>query len=104
MRISDWSSDVCSSDLFDSSVVGAQQTRLYIAIVVADRPVTDLLEIVAHADIGFLQLGDAVLRDLDASAGVQHRVETTIGEQGKNAEDRHDDQTGRASCRERVCQ
>src|SRR3546814_11159860 len=76
MRISDWSSDVCSSDLFDSSVVGAQQTRLYIAIVVADRPVTDLLEIVAHADIGFLQLGDAVLRDLDARAGVQHRVET----------------------------
>src|SRR3546814_1565801 len=33
---------------FDSSVVGAQQTRLYIAIVVADRPVTDLLDRKEH--------------------------------------------------------
>src|SRR3546814_9619628 len=90
MRISDWSSDVCSSDLFDSSVVGAQQTRLYIAIVVADRPVTDLLEIITHADISFLKLGEAVMRYLDERADVQHRVETTICEKVKNTEDRKD--------------
>src|SRR3546814_3704973 len=73
MRISDWSSDVCSSDLVDAAAAaGDGQAH---ALLVARRQ-GDLAALLGH------RLGS-----------VLHQVQ-----------DRLDQQIGRASCRERVCQ
>src|SRR3546814_2201002 len=89
MRISDWSSDVCSSDLFgrglgEGEVAGAE-THFEIA-----------LEERAHElGQGALEVGEAgVLVDQQAFDLVEHRRMglVAVGE------------IGRASCRERVCQ
>src|SRR3546814_4940276 len=74
MRISDWSSDVCSSDLFAAGDEGFAQ-----------RP-----EILLGMDQAEHRAGE--------DAGDQHqRDRRTPGAPG-------DPQIGRASCRERVCQ
>src|SRR3546814_1344497 len=85
LRISDWSSDVCSSDLHDLLPILGCRT---------------CAKLLAHADIG--DVGDA---DGNAAAiGDDDRFE--VVDPGRLA--RHTDQIlleiGRASCRERVCQ
>src|SRR3546814_9780135 len=79
MRISDWSSDVCSSDLLDG---------------VGD-PV-DLGDEVAR-----VRDGDAVLL---GDLGRDGRRSLAHGPAGGRGGDQHPAQIGRASCRERVCQ
>src|SRR3546814_6662098 len=78
MRISDWSSDVCSSDLRDGA------TR--------ERPAA------RARDAGVQIAVDDVV--IDASCGAH--------DEGANQEQQHQQgfarQIGRASCRERVCQ
>src|SRR3546814_1844790 len=74
MRISDWSSDVCSSDLFGRSPVGV------------------LIEI----EPALIPRGDAGDRERVAQidrAGERHRPGAGVAAE-----------IGRASCRERVCQ
>src|SRR3546814_2283281 len=80
MRISDWSSDVCSSDL---ELHDHRDLELRHQLA---RPVEGLLELVGapHADrLAAQPLGDG------------HVVDAVLAEVG---------QIGRASCRERVCQ
>src|SRR3546814_6652608 len=77
MRISDWSSDVCSS---------------YLEVVVGE------VDLVAHALSREDELGgdhpDEGIGDRQLHAGED--VERRVGQ--------HDQEIGRASCRERVCQ
>src|SRR3546814_4465530 len=89
MRISDWSSDVCSSDLL-----------------------TEVLEGAGLADVGMLvRILD--VRDVDGEIGdvvvdAQERREAAgfqkIPRLGQRRQQRALVQIGRASCRERVCQ
>src|SRR3546814_6779494 len=80
MRISDWSSDVCSSDLLrgEGRLAPSEQRRQHLARLVA--VVVDRLLAEDH-EVRFLLL-DQRLQDL------RHRQR----------------QIGRASCRDRVCQ
>src|SRR3546814_21016188 len=79
MRISDWSSDVCSSDLLDA-MGGALHAILDVTIVYPDGPCT-MADLIA----GRVRNIRVYVRQLPIDAGLR----------GKN---------GRASCRERVCQ
>src|SRR3546814_1362711 len=85
MRISDWSSDVCSSDLFitrDAVGVGLPARKLFVddldlgKTLGADRRHFDWLavdlvagadadhvEIIEHVELGHAQAGDAVVED-----------------------------------------
>src|SRR3546814_3021443 len=80
MRISDWSSDVCSSDL---AIVDETQCR------------------VDH----FLHVGD-VAQHLAAFGAFREKLhpQTQTGKRGAKIVRHRCQQIGRASCRERVCQ
>src|SRR3546814_3406009 len=82
MRISDWSSDVCSSDLCAHAGVAAivQQVPVETAVVV---PLAGLGELLPHEQ--------QLLAGMTPHEG---EVGAQVGEA----------QIGRASCRERVCQ
>src|SRR3546814_4507864 len=95
MRISDWSSDVCSSDLFgegggDQHLPGLELARFELLVGVDDVDVAARPALVA--DIigeGFRQ------RDF----GLGERLGIAAARLGDRL-----DEIGRASCRERVCQ
>src|SRR3546814_4189548 len=86
MRISDWSSDVCSSDLLqgaaDGGVGAVPLTQRVAAPVHADR----LCDRAVHHHHGTREIG-----------GAEQAVHGEFGDQRRLA-------IGRASCRERVCQ
>src|SRR3546814_2564903 len=89
MRISDWSSDVCSSDL-----VGARTDQ----DVVADRARIRVDDLVQALDLG-IRTGHVYVQGgarVTGEAG-QHRLQI-LDHEGLVG------QIGRASCRERVCQ
>src|SRR3546814_1775795 len=99
MRISDWSSDVCSSDLH--------------AVAAREGEVTDVDEVrVAHvehvpkrASAGLLRQqpeegGEVVRFDLRAAVELPDQRPQPVAE----FDDAADEKIGRASCRERVCQ
>src|SRR3546814_8190781 len=76
MRISDWSSDVCSSDLIDEEDAGAR---------------------VLHGDAEHEKAEDEQRQRLER--GAQQALDAHHVEAGGGP-----DEIGRASCRERVCQ
>src|SRR3546814_5842591 len=80
MRISDWSSDVCSSDL----------SIAYLSGVTALNPGDLIFTGTNHQGLGPLQDGDDVRLEIETVGTLCVRV--------------RDPQIGRASCRERVCQ
>src|SRR3546814_4932406 len=96
MRISDWSSDVCSSDLIHSLVTGSiaagaklaaggtYEDLFYRPTVLADTPLTAP----AFADEVF-----GPVAPVTSFATVEQAVAIA-----------NDSEIGRASCRERVCQ
>src|SRR3546814_8780166 len=89
MRISDWSSDVCSSDLPDAPVT----------LVYVDDVVERFIELMDGADAAV---------DAEGFATLTPQYTTSVGElarQIKIFRDSRDTlEIGRASCRERVCQ
>src|SRR3546814_14831184 len=90
MRISDWSSDVCSSDLGEigepGAILAAREDRRIVRRVERDR-------ILRRALLGGVHRDDGILDILEAG---QHGA-LVRGERGLGP-------IGRASCRERVCQ
>src|SRR3546814_12019531 len=111
MRISDWSSDVCSSDL---RLVGAGRSQ---RLLPAKRAVggRELLELRRHLHQGFVPLLPRQLAAAEEAAGAGDaahlqalaldRVEAGADDAfGRTAADVDPQQIGRASCRERVCQ
>src|SRR3546814_4072985 len=83
MRISDWSSDVCSSDLSQRPLEKALLFRVW---AMYDR----------DADAGEL--------DGEAAEKSEAEAEARRESEGKNEDEDDDSKIGRASCRERVCQ
>src|SRR3546814_12544269 len=114
MRISDWSSDVCSSDLIAGAVILAGfllHVEQFAAPEVADRAVGILAEDVIHRFIpvlaGFVAASVAHLRaELRRVAEIMVGIVVAGGrEQLEIAPATLTRQPiGRASCRERVCQ
>src|SRR3546814_5516836 len=103
MRISDWSSDVCSSDLATAQAIAQRAAERGIAMM--DAPVTRT-EMGKDGPFVFCMLGgdeavkDRVQQVLDAfSTNTMH-----VGPLGSAmALKICNNQIGRASCRERVC-
>src|SRR3546814_15837650 len=97
MRISDWSSDVCSSDLFGAQLALVsgltQDARARKAAPVAKAREGDFNELQA------VQIRDQPPRILARLE--PHRGRVGLFEKGVERDRR---QLGRASCRERVCQ
>src|SRR3546814_8697338 len=89
MRISDWSSDVCSSDLLLRSLRGSVLIQVFPCAV----------DMGAHGQkMALNEVRLARRRHADGNVGLAHgEVELAV------AQDKAD-QIGRASCRERVCQ
>src|SRR3546814_12948721 len=100
MRISDWSSDVCSSDLLDPEDV--RQLARHLGLADAGRPgeqiAADRLLRLPQPGTGKLDRGRQ--RGDGGILPEHHRLEVAlqVGEHGLVVE------IGRASCRERVCQ
>src|SRR3546814_7290133 len=95
MRISDWSSDVCSSDLIISS------TRIRQALKSGDCETATRLLTRPFTIEGVVQHGDKLGRTIGfptANIDMGHYLRPAYGIYAVRA------QIGRASCRERVCQ
>src|SRR3546814_9463823 len=103
MRISDWSSDVCSSDLFqnNSSYLNGANSIFIIEILTPLGPMLAgatsegicLLEFVNRIKLGkeFIELQELL------NAAI-------LPGRNKHLDQLENEQIGRASCRERVCQ
>src|SRR3546814_19938140 len=89
MRISDWSSDVCSSDLLPHEVSTAAQITPRIALNIPI--VSAAMDTVTEGRL-------AIAMARQGGMGIIHR---NLSGEEQVAEV---DQIGRASCRERVCQ
>src|SRR3546814_3798990 len=70
MRISDWSSDVCSSDLIDTDLIGDRFGRMALGRVIAAEDVIE--QCLAAREIGFL------FEQYDARAGLD-RAAALVG-------------------------
>src|SRR3546814_12668695 len=92
MRISDWSSDVCSSDLLDHGIVDAAASQG------------------GHQVLDGADADPVVIADERAELGVGHPVPdrrdrpSASGDVDADEGDPRVHEIGRASCRERVCQ
>src|SRR3546814_8955446 len=84
MRISDWSSDVCSSDLIDTSLPDP----------------TDLPDPAAESTVLLFDLDGTIT---DSFAGIENSFRHALDTVGTPQPDQSVE-IGRASCRERVCQ
>src|SRR3546814_6931007 len=89
MRISDWSSDVCSSDLLDTADLGAR-----------------LREKQSNLDSARSALNLAAINREKAAtlAKSGYKSQTALDEAENTWRTARANETGRASCRERVCQ
>src|SRR3546814_1544807 len=88
MRISDWSSDVCSSDL--AYIICPQRLAVGDSVVAGERVDT--------------KPGNAMLLGQMPVGTICHNVEMKPGKGGQIARSAGTYEIGRASCRERVCQ
>src|SRR3546814_6268530 len=96
MRISDWSSDVCSSDLPERSVELARQRVAHVHVAVGGRPDGKADQRSEHLVV---EVG------LDLQAQILTRLHPAGGQSVAAPElHLHLGQLGSASCRERVCQ
>src|SRR3546814_15497045 len=98
MRISDWSSDVCSSDLHQPKVGAAQAQEVLLLLALGLRHHHDALE--AHG-IGDPRQADAGIAGgafVDGAAGLERAAADRVLHDEKGGAE-----IGRASGRERVC-
>src|SRR3546814_12519694 len=102
MRISDWMSDVCSSDLLNVRVARAEQS---ISAVLAEPGVAEQLGVAVGSALLSLH---RVVRDESGRPVewlyAQYRPDRYEYRMNMQAHDMPGQQNGIASCRERVCQ
>src|SRR3546814_14021256 len=96
MRISGWSSDVCSSDLEAAKRIVSDVWKQATSGV---RPSTDMLTNWATA-----VEGTAAAPEFKAAMGALQDVQGVLRESPETQAEYVQGQIGRASCRERVCQ
>src|SRR3546814_2551409 len=107
MRISDWSSDVCSSDLHRNRAGGAKGEEGGVARHRAGQrdAVGEQGDVAAGGDRAAV---DSVGEQVDRQAGVDRvegdRLSRHLNETARDRIAEIDREIGRASCRERVCQ
>src|SRR3546814_12069052 len=99
MRISDWSSDVCSSDLF----AYLQYLRTESASRAASEMVLALQD-VSGSDILMPPMREAMLTAVQAAMLHFNETMKIVDDLKLCLVRNHTDQIGRASCRGRVCQ
>src|SRR3546814_7967502 len=111
MRISDWSSDVCSSDLVEELLTRRELGPLPGFISKMGRPFAALLRITDEykLEFDFGQKDDEDTEPVDfsghTSVGTCPKCNNKVYEHGMNYVcEKTVGQIGRASCRERVCQ
>src|SRR3546814_4186466 len=97
MRISDWSSDVCSSDLVVGGMAGCRGQHVVVESVVEPGQPDTVAEI-AHQH-GKRRQGDCDDQPFKVNAPIE-----VAPEPGADAAVDAGHEIGRASCRERVCQ
>src|SRR3546814_9681690 len=95
MRISDWSSDVCSSDLREGEIAGPQAQDDVVALEKGLQEGLQRPFEMAERDA----LVDHQPLDL-----MEHRRMRRVAVRPIDPARRDDEEIGRASCRERVCQ
>src|SRR3546814_20876940 len=104
MRISDWSSDVCSSDLPLNTAYRSAEVEYFLtdaepSVVVCDSKNLEWIEALAK------KTNIANVYTLDADGGGSLAVAAASqGSQFQTVQSQPDDQIGRASGRERGCQ
>src|SRR3546814_19460113 len=107
MRISDWSSDVCSSDLCEAAGVNSSVKIRDLSEPEVERLRAEVGKYVVEGDLR-REIGMAIKRlmDLACYRGLRHRRGLPLrGQRNRtNARTRKGTQNGRASCRERGCQ
>src|SRR3546814_3446238 len=96
MRISDWSSDVCSSDLKHIMSFNMKVVALSVAMAVSTLGVT------GEANAAFRTQGENVMYQLGTC--VAEKGQAKCGSLIQKACSVIAKEIGRASCRERVCQ
>src|SRR3546814_1646487 len=103
MRISDWSSDVCSSDL-DADRVALAVAPLLRVLVTVLKPLSLVIQLMVRATLALF--GIEVRQALTAEASEEQLRGAIELHQGEAEEERPERAMpiGRASCRERVCQ
>src|SRR3546814_17716070 len=104
MRISDWSSDVCSSDL--ANAVLRANSRGYV-LQSAEAMPTIMFAYMRPSELELSPAAEAALRanQYDIDAWKQNKM-LTFNEKWTfdSQPDLYDEKIGKASCRERVCQ
>src|SRR3546814_2072500 len=100
MRISDWSSDVCSSDLQRCAQARAIENECYVVITgsVGNLPKVENMDI-QYSQAAIFTPSDYAFPPDAIAAEATPNTETTL-----IADLDLDKQNGNASCRERVCQ
>src|SRR3546814_2848515 len=107
MRISDWSSDVCSSDLcVDHAFQAVDDEEVTLLVVIAEvAGAEETLAVALEEDLrGFF--GSVPVAEEDLRPGGDDLAGFVGAEflQSVGIDDARVDEIGRASCRERVCQ
>src|SRR3546814_7380545 len=97
MRISDWSSDVCSSDLHRGSTHQGAQAMKFMLTIYHEEKTLDTLP-----DGEMQSLVDGALDYMEELRQSGHFIVSNALQRGRTA--RTIRELGRASCRERVCQ
>src|SRR3546814_18967005 len=98
MRISDWSSDVCSSDLPVERIAERDLARQARIVVAVGHRIEQVVLVLAHRG----HRGGVARLDMDMARRAR---EAAAAQREQLVEARVADiQIGRASCRERVCQ
>src|SRR3546814_15130968 len=105
MRISDWSSDVCSSDLQRRNAVQRVEQEMGVELIAQHRKLRRRrLRLEPEQAVGlFLELEEIVDREIERRPGGE-RGRIDIDERKQQAGEARFAEIGRASCRERVCQ
>src|SRR3546814_11601597 len=108
MRISDWSSDVCSSDLL--AAIRAQHPAVGVVVVSANDDPQVIRRALDHGAAGFIpksadldSLRDAVLSVLGGQPWLPDALRNAVAMTRSQQPDTDLAEIGRASCRERVC-
>src|SRR3546814_4761833 len=107
MRISDWSSDVCSSDLGTYQAIEATRLSGGGAVIVADEMVArDQLRLARHGCYAKLSSAAALtgLELLLKDEVISPDETVALIATSNGYKELASDEIGRASCRERVCQ